>query len=131
MSSLPIESKMVVTNAPIYNVPEMECKEALEQIQHDTAATQNKIGDEVNARLAVVKVWNERWMEGEKQEADNRAEKEWQEKAAEEAWKVEAQKLSQQVSGNIKFPGIRTDLDCQVLDKDVQWHKGLKAGSSK
>ena len=70
-------------------------------------------------------------LEGEKEEANDMVEKEWQEKAAEEAQKAEAQKLSQQVSSDIKFLGSRTDLICQVLDKDAQRCKGLKAGPSK
>jgi len=40
MSSLPIELNMAATDTPIYDVPEMEPKEDLKQIQHNTAATQ-------------------------------------------------------------------------------------------
>ena len=46
---------MAATNASIYDFPEMEHEENLGQIQHNTAAIQQNIADEVNARLAVAK----------------------------------------------------------------------------
>jgi len=60
MSSLPIELNTAKTDVLVYDIPEMESEEDLKQIQCNAGANQQKIVDEVNARLAAAKAHSER-----------------------------------------------------------------------
>ena len=100
MSSLPIESNVAANDTPISIVLKVDFEEEdLEKIQHKAATTQKKIVDEATARLAIVKVQNEKkCLDQEKKEADDKAKKDKEVKDVEETWKAEAWKMEKEVS---------------------------------